>query len=158
MIKYSKQEIKNKNYKYLCYTNLLLVIPLLYFLLNKQKNTSIIEYILASFLIIIMISSQLFWNNPIKKSKIHKIDAIIAKIVIMSFVLYTFLYKFNYKFLYILLAIIISFYFSNYYSNKEWCSNKHIFYHGLLHIFCFIGSFYTFSPVSKINNIPMYIS
>ena len=88
----------------------------------------------------------------------NKIDAIIARIVILSFVLYTFLYKFNYKFLYILLAIIISFYFSNYYSNKEWCSNKHIFYHGLLHVFCFIGSFYTFYPVSKINNIPMYIS
>ena len=154
MIKYSKLKKKNinnnqTNHKYLRYTNLLLIISFLYFLFNTQelRNKPFIEYVLASFLIITIIFSQLFWNNPIKQSTIHKIDAIIAKIVIFSFILYTLLYKFKYSYLFVLLAIAISFYFSNYYSNQEWCSNQHLFCHGSLHIFCFIATFYAFSPV-----------
>ena len=142
--------ITNTNYKYLCYTNLLLIITLFYFFIKKQKQKKpFIEYILASFLIPIIISSQLFWSNPIKQSNIHKIDAIIARIVIISFLFYTLFYKFQSSFLLVLLASAISFYLSNYYSNKEWCSNKHLICHAFLHIFCFIGTFYTFSPVSK---------
>jgi phosphatidylserine synthase len=154
MIKYSHLNKKNKNkkksnHKYLCYTNLLLIVSLFYFLFNIQetKNKPCVEYILASFLILTIIFSQLFWNNPIKQSKIHKIDAIIAKIVIFSFILYTLFYKFKFSYLLVLLAIATSFYFSNYYSNQEWCSNKHLFCHGSLHIFCFIATFYAFSPV-----------
>ena len=85
MIKYSKLKKKNKTYhRYLRYTNLLLIVSLFYFLFTTQevKEKPFLEYILASFLIITIIFSQLFWNNPIKQSKIHKIDAIIAKIVI----------------------------------------------------------------------------
>jgi uncharacterized membrane protein len=154
MIKYSKLKKKNKTilkttHKYLCYTSLLPILSLFYFLFNKQevKEKLFLEYILASFLIITIIFSQIFWNNPIKQSKIHKIDAIIAKIVIFSFILYTLFYKFKFSYLLLLLAISISFYFSNYYSNQEWCCNKHIFCHGSLHILCFIATFYAFSPV-----------
>ena len=75
-----------------------------------------IEYLLVCFLIITIVFSQLFWNNPIKLSKIHKIDAIIAKIVILSFILYTIIYKFKVSYLLVLLAIAISFYFSYYFS------------------------------------------
>jgi hypothetical protein len=139
----------DKNYKYLKYTNFLLVLSIFYFLINITYTTPIIEYIFASSLILTITFSQLFWNNPIKKSFIHKIDAIIAKTVIITFIAYTLIYKFKFSFLLILLAIAISFYFSNYYSNKEWCCNKHIFYHGLLHIFCFIATFYTFFPTLK---------
>ena len=141
--------IYNKNYKYLRYTNLLLIISIFYFLINLRHNTPIIEYIFAASLILTIVFSQLFWNNPIKKSIIHKIDAIIARIVIITFIVYTLIYKFKFSFLLILLAIAISFYFSNYYSNKEWCCNKHIICHGLLHIFCFIATFYTFFPILK---------
>jgi len=153
MIKYSHLNKKNKNkksnHKYLCYTNLLLIVSLFYFLFNieETKKKPYVEYILASFLILTIVFSQLFWNNPIKQSKIHKIDAIIAKIVIFSFILYTLFYKFKFSYLLVLLAIATSFYFSNYYSNQEWCSNKHLFCHGSLHIFCFIATFYAFSPV-----------
>lgn len=136
----------NNNHKYLCCTNLLLIVSLFYFLLNIQqsKTKPYVEYILALFLVITIIFSQLFWNNPIKQSKIHKIDAMIAKIVIISFILYILLYKFKLSFLLVLLAIATSFYFSNYYSNEEWCCNKHLLCHGLLHIFCFIGTLYAF--------------
>jgi len=138
-----------KNNKYLCYTILLLIISLFYFLFNARKtiNTPYVEYILALFLVIVIIFSILFWSNPIKKSKIHKIDSIIAKIVILSFIIYTLLYKFKFSFLLVLLASAISFYFSNYYSKQEWLSDRHLFYHGLFHIFCFIATLYTFSPI-----------
>jgi hypothetical protein len=137
------KSITNTNHKYLRYTNSLIVITLLYFVFNKNKN--FIEYILASSLIPTIIFSQFFWYNPIKHTLIHKIDAITAKIVIFSCISYTLLYKYKFSFLIILLAIAISFYFSNYYSNQEWCSNKHIFCHGSGHIFCFIATLYTFS-------------
>ncbi len=139
--------ITNPNHIYLCYTNLLLIISILYFLFNGQKKKPFIEYVLAMFLVATIICSQLFWKNPIKQSKIHKIDAIVAKIVIISFIIYTLLYKYKFGFLIVLLAISVSFYLSNYYSNKEWCCNNHLLCHGSLHIFCFIAIFYTFSPI-----------
>jgi len=142
--------IKQSNHKCLCYTNLLLIISLFYFLFTRQKIKTInFEYILALFIIPTIICSQLFWNNPIKQSNIHKIDAIIAKITILSFIIYTLLYKFKISYLFVLLASIVCFYFSNYYSNKEWCSNQHLFFHGLLHICCFIGTFYAFAPADE---------
>ena len=149
MKKYKKLKNKQKNkqktnHKYLCYTNLLLSISFFYFVFNIHEETPYIEYVLASFLIITIIFSQLFWNNPIQKSNIHKIDAIIAKIVIFSFIFYTLFYKFMFSFLFILLAIAISAYYSNYYSKQEWCCNHHLCCHGSLHIFCFIASFYAF--------------
>ena len=133
----------NKNHKIMCFTNLLLIVSLFYYFLYIE-NKPFIENILAIFLIITIIFSQLFWNNPIKNSLIHKID---AKIVICSFVLYTLLYKFTFIFLLVVLSVGISFYFSNYYSRQEWCSNNHIFCHGLLHTFCFIATFFTFYPI-----------
>jgi len=132
-----------KKHQYLQYTNLLFIICLIYFLLKERKP--VIEYILAFLLVLSIIFSQLFWNNPIQNSKIHKIDAIIAKITVVFFLLYTLIYKFNSILLFLLIAIATSFYFSNYYSNKEWCCNKHLLFHGSLHIFCFIAMFYTFS-------------
>jgi len=150
-----KKKIKDKNtintnHKYLQYTNLLLVLSIFYFLYSKPnlKEKHKIEYLLTTLLTITIIFSQLFWNNPIKHSKIHKIDAIIAKIVIFSFILYTIIYKFKISYLLVLIAIAISFYFSNYFSNQEWCSNQHLFCHGCLHIFCFIATFYAFTPIN----------
>ena len=139
-------QITNTNYKYLCYTNILLIISIEYFIFNTIYLNKIIkiEFFLVCLLILSIFCSQLFWNNPIKNSIIHKIDAFVAKIVIITFIIYTLIYKFKISFLLILLAIAISFYFSNYYSNKEWCSNQHICCHGLLHIFCFIGTFFAF--------------
>jgi hypothetical protein len=144
-----KQNNINSNHKYLCYTNLLLVISIFFFLFNRQHIKSKIEYILASFVIVVIIFSQIFWNNPIKSSRIHKIDAFIAKIAIFSIMTYTLIYKFKLSFLFVILAVFICSYLSNYYSKKKWCSNKHLFCHGLLHIFCFLATLYTFYPKIK---------
>jgi hypothetical protein len=131
-------------HQYLCYTNQLLIVSLLYFLFNKQKTTAWMEYVLASLLVITILFSQLFWKNPIKQSVIHRIDAIVAKISIFSFVLYTLIYKFKYSFLLVLFAFSISAYYSHLYSSQEWCCDKHLFSHGCLHIICFIATFYAF--------------
>jgi uncharacterized membrane protein YgaE (UPF0421/DUF939 family) len=126
---------------HLCYTNLLLIISFIYGLLHYK---SWIECILLSILILTMICSQLFWNNPIQHSTIHKVDAIIAKIAIFSFILYTLWYKFKLSYLFVLFAMFVSFYFSHHYSRQEWCSHQHLCCHGSSHIFCFIATFYAF--------------
>lgn len=144
-----REPFTNNNHKYLRYTNLLLFVSIAYFLctIRDIKNHPRIEFILAAFLLATIICSQLFWEHPIQHSIIHKIDALVAKIVIFSFILYTLMYKFKISFLFVLAAIFLSFYFSHTYSREEWCSTNHLCCHGLLHIFCFIATFYTFVPV-----------
>lgn len=136
--------MKFQNYNFLCFTNLLLLYSIFYFFYNNKKYI-LFEYILVSLLPFTVLFSQLFWYNPVRNSLIHKIDAIIAKLVISSFILYTLIYKFNFSYLIILTIIFTSFYYSNNYSSKNWCCNNHLFYHGLLHIFCFISTFYAFA-------------
>jgi len=139
------QKKEPKNHRYLKLTNIILLFPIVYFIfLIQTKICNHIEYILTSLLVLTIFFSQLFWDNPIKNSIIHKIDAIIAKIVIFSFIGYTLLYKFKYTYLLILIAITTSFYYSNHFSSQLWCSNKHLICHGLLHFFCFIATFYAF--------------
>ena len=72
-----------------------LIISLFYLLFFIEKN--IIDYILVLLLISTIILSQIFWRNPEKNNIIHTIDAIVAKIVILIFIIYTFLYKIKNK-------------------------------------------------------------
>jgi hypothetical protein len=134
----------------LCITSSLLLTSLFYFVLFSSH--CIIECILAFLLLCIILTSQLFWYNPIRYSIVHRIDAVLAKITIFSFMAYTLITKLPntnvYFFSYILLLCLlfcmaIS---SEYYSQKEWLSVQHIVSHGLLHICSFIGTFYAFSP------------
>jgi len=136
--------MKFENYNFLLLTNLLLLYSIIYFFTNNKVH-NIIEYILVSLLPFTIFFSQLFWINPIRYSVIHKIDAFIAKIVISSFIIYTIIYKYNFSYIILLHFILLSFYYSNYYSSKKWCCNNHLFFHGLLHIFCFIATFYAFA-------------
>ena len=132
---------------YLCITNILLVISFIFFIINSNKNVA--ECYLSICLLLTILFSQLFWRNPKKHSMIHKIDAIIAKISIMSFILYTILYKKLNKYLLgsyllIILGMFYTFYYSNKYSTLEWCCNNHLIYHGYLHVLVFAGSIYAF--------------
>ena len=136
--------MKFENYNFLLLTNLLLLYSIIYFFTNNKVHT-LVEYILVSLLPFTIFFSQLFWINPIRHSVIHKIDAFIAKIVISSFIIYTLIYKYNFSYIILLHFILLSFYYSNYYSSKKWCCNNHLFFHGLLHIFCFIVTFYAFA-------------
>jgi hypothetical protein len=145
------------NTDYLIYTNLLLLIPIFYFLFNIKTETPNTEYLLVAMLFFVMYFSRQFWKNPIKHSRTHIIDGIVAKITMVIFIPYT-LYKFSNSSVYllsyclILFAIATSFYLSNKYSNEEWCCSKHLICHGLFHIFCFIGTFFAFLPVINYNS------
>jgi hypothetical protein len=144
-----REPFTNNNHQYLRYTSMLLLISIAYFLctIPDIKNHPKVEFILAIFLLVTLVCSQLFWDHPIQHSTIHKIDAIVAKIVIFSFIVYTLMYKFKISYLLVLAAIFISFYYSHKYSRQEWCSTNHLCCHGLMHLFCFIATFYTFIPV-----------
>jgi hypothetical protein len=127
-------------HKILQVTHALFLLPMLY-LFNYNNN--IHEIILSYMLIITAIFSQLFWSNPVKDSNIHYYDAIIAKIVILSVVIYTFWkYGFMWSYTAILICIAASFYYSNYYSKIEWCGARHIQSHCCLHFFCYIATLF----------------
>jgi len=137
----------NVNHHYLRYTIQLLFLTLYYVIYKvSTKEVPMVEYLLAFLLLLVMILSQLFWKNPIKGSFIHKLDALVAKGTISCFILYVIFYKFNISFFIFLFALIISFCCSHYFAIKEWCCNKHLFCHGILHISCFFASFYAFIP------------
>jgi len=131
---------------YLCFTSLLLLSSVFYFVYKRTKGRLIhdFEYILVFLLFIVVVFSLLFWSNPIQHSTIHKIDAIVAKVAVVVFVAFVMLYKFHVSFLFMIVAIAVLFYISNYFSTKEWCCSQHLISHGFLHLCCVIASFYAF--------------
>ena len=134
-------------YHILLYTNLMLVISLIYFYLYSIKNW--IETTLAVLLVATIITSQCFWRNPLRGTSLHKIDAIVAKICIFSFIIYTLFIKhwLNYtSLIYSILLVYIGLaaWFSNHYSKIQWCSPEHIKSHAFLHYFCFIATFFAY--------------
>jgi hypothetical protein len=137
------------NHFYLCVSSSLLVTSLFYFMLCSSH--SIMECFLAFLVVCVLITSQLFWYNPIRYSLLHKIDAIIAKSTILCFFIYTFFIKsqddirfFGYFALFVVLLFFAT--LSDHYSQQEWLSTSHIVFHGLLHIVSFMGTFFAFCP------------
>ena len=115
----------------------------------NQYYKKINESFLAIILLFCFIFSQIFWYHPVKNSWIHKIDALIARITILLFALYTIFYKkmrISSLVLYFLLGILAlcAFYRSNFFSTKKWCSDDHLLNHGLLHIAGFLAFLYVF--------------
>ena len=135
------------HHSYLRITNITLLGSIVYFCAFSQKLLQ--DYILAFLLVLSVITSQLFWINPGRGTVIHRIDSVIAKFVIGSFIIYTLSHKLNTIVLFIsywllLIGIAISFYYSSYYSTRKWCSEKHIRSHAWLHILCFLATVYAF--------------
>ena len=128
-------------------TSSVLLLSFLFFIYYSSKN--ILEITLAILLLCSFVFSQLFWKNPIQYSNIHKIDAFLAKIAIISFILYTLIYKkldtiLLVLYLCLIFLVLYSFYLSNKFSNKEWCCSSHLFYHGISHIVCGLASLCAF--------------
>jgi hypothetical protein len=133
--------------QYLQITSSILLVSFVFFIFYSRKN--IPEITLAILVLIAFIFSQLFWNNPIQYSYIHKIDAFIAKIAILLFICYTLFYKrlgniLLYTYLCFIAFMIYFFYLSDYFSKNEWCCSSHLFYHGLSHLCCGVASLYAF--------------
>ena len=145
-----KQEL-NKYYKifsvivpYLpLLTSLLFVYPVMILCVNK-KNVNIY---LSFILLFMSFFSFLFWLNPIKNRYTikHFIDKCFARFAIITFILYNlFINKKNINLFLISVSIMfLFFYLSNCYSKKKWCSNIHIFFHLLAHIFAIVCSYLT---------------
>ena len=136
-----------KKYRILCLTALLLLNPIIFYVINSDKN--IYETFLVCLLICIIITSLVFWSNPKKKSKAHYVDGILVKTSITLFILYIlFLKHLSISFLcfaiIILSCICVSYYFSNLFSRIEWCGEKHIQVHGLVHAFGTLGALFAF--------------
>jgi len=138
----------NLDHNYLRITSISFLFAFFYFLMySLDSETSTMEYILAGMILVLFICSQLFWYDPVQGSDMHLIDAMVAKSSIVVFILYTLLYKpmteivfFSYMVLFA--CLVTCFYYSNWYSKKEWCCDEHIFYHGLLHMVCYLGLYY----------------
>ncbi len=143
-----------KNIAFLQFTSLLFIIPIIF--ISNSHNPSTYEIVLGLLLSTCVVLSLLFWNNPIQNSYIHVFDSVLAKITIALFIAYTFFLRSRKTieseseifrlYLYIGLICIITgcAIMSEHHSSKQWCSNKHVFYHGLLHYFCMIGAFSAF--------------
>lgn len=131
----------------LCKSSFLFLLPIKFYFYKKENKT--IENTLAILLTINFLLSFIFWYNPIYKSKIHKIDAIFAKISLVSFTIYILFVK-NNKIYSKLLGLLllnnaIKFYVKGTkYLSIEWCSPLHIYNHFLFHIFISMCCFFAF--------------
>ena len=98
------------NHRYLCFTNSLLLLTLLYFSIQiSRSKVHAIEYVLAFGLVVTIALSQLFWFHPIRGSLLHRIDALNAKVVVACFILYVLSYKFRWSFVLLVGLIFFSF-------------------------------------------------
>ena len=91
--------------------------------------------------------SVLFWANPVQHSTIHKIDRILARSTVLSFMVYNILKNrktlslFLMSFALTLFSLSISNHFSI--GINQWGSKEHVFAHGFAHIFGIIGIYAT---------------
>ena len=134
---------------YLRYTSGFFASMLVFYLVYGTPN--VYELGLVSLLGASIVLTQLFWRNPVLYTNIHIADAIVSRITIMVFVLYTITTKafsvltwISYVFL--LSGILGGFYYSHYYSSKQWCSSHHIKSHIVLHLCCYFAACYAFLP------------
>jgi len=112
------------------------------------------EHILAILVMMVVITSQIFWSNPIRGSRSHRIDSYMTKFAILVFIFYTFARKlgsgfsiFWWKFSYMIVIgmMAVAFWISNHYSLKGWNSREHILAHSMVHYWGLIGSLYAFA-------------
>lgn len=108
-------------------TSILFVIPLLVFRCPAG---------LALLLCITALTSILFWSNPVKNSRLHRVDAVFSKLAIGSFIMYKLLVntKNQAAFFATTTAMLVCFYISNRESTKEWGADTHIFAHIMAHL------------------------
>ena len=103
---------------------------------------------LASITTIGSFFSVLFWMDPIKnKNKlIHKLDAVMAKFVIMNYTIYKLYINQNNLFFFLCSYVPMLYYFdlSNRFSSKHWCSKPHIKAHVTAHLYCMLCLYISF--------------
>jgi len=147
----------DNNSKYLCITASALTVPYMIYMNRvveemvycSDEKIPLVEHGLAILLFFAIYASQWFWSNAVKHSLSHRVDGIIAKITIVSFLLYALLFERgriqetpNLMFLVALLFVFAA--MSHLESSAQWCSDWHLFWHGGLHIISSICGAYVF--------------
>lgn len=137
------------NHFYLVGSSLLLLFPIILFIRNPNKNAY--ETGLAILLSCNIILSFLFWMQPIRHNQIHFYDGIFAKISVVLFTIYILFVKkmeniYTLLFFFFLFIALYMFYCSSIHSCQEWCSDTHIIYHLIFHIFISLGCMVVFIP------------
>lgn len=108
---------------------------------------SSIPLYLKTLLLVTTTVSVIFWANPILNTTIHKIDRVLARTVLLSFMVYNIIK--NRKTLVLfsccMALVLFSLYISNHFSIrlKRWGSVEHITSHGFAHVFGIIGIYAT---------------
>ena len=89
--------------------------------------------------------SFFFWFHPhtFRNGWIHKMDAFMARVTIVIFVLYNMITGGNTGFWMSCFTMFVFFYLSNHFSTIEWCSCLHILSHVCAHIYAGLGIFFT---------------
>lgn len=126
-------------------TSNLWLLPFIYIYIRKPNNISTGFFVLLALVVLTILSSYLFWYNPVKNSIYHKIDAIMARTAIVSFLLYNKWYR-GPTILFTASAIcsLVFFGLSHYQYLNEQCSHLHVFSHTMAHIFAAFAILFTF--------------
>ena len=123
----------------------ILILTSLGFLIPCFYTTNI--YFIALFSMISFVST-LFWSTNKKNSMLHKMDGIMARLGIITVVLYKCFINTSNLLLFSIVTTI-SFYFiylSNIASSKKWNSREHIVYHMYSHVFLIMAGVMAFLP------------
>lgn len=117
---------------------LLLTSSCFYYLYKLINNK-----LLRGNILLVFLSSQLFWSNPVKSCLFHKIDAFLVRLLGLNIILNSYLiFKKSMKrfilFLLTLILFILIILYSDYYSYLNWCHNKHIYIHSFVHLYGFL--------------------
>jgi hypothetical protein len=141
------------------YSSSLFLVSFLFFVANIKKNATPGPSGLGAIIFANYILSQLFWQDAIKGSLIHKVDGAMAKVSFCYFFIYTSFYKSNTtshhhhhhfspppppQYFIIVSLLAITFYFSDCYSKKQWLSPQHIRAHSMFHLLSFFATLYAF--------------
>uniref|UniRef100_A0A6C0I307 Uncharacterized protein n=1 Tax=viral metagenome TaxID=1070528 RepID=A0A6C0I307_9ZZZZ len=135
---------------YLTATTLFLLFPVYFYFQSKSKNTY--ETALVSLLVINIILSFLFWNDPKPQSVIHTLDGIFAKLSFVLFSIYILFIKDIHGLwwlisLFLFMLSATAFYVSNMHSKIDWCSRDHLLFHAIFHILISLGCSIAFIPI-----------
>jgi hypothetical protein len=140
--------IKMNNHKILVFSSSFFIAPFLY-LYFFVENPNLYETVLSIMLIGNLFFSVLFWNNPVKFSLLHTLDKYFVRLSVIAGIIYISLIKdieYYYKYIFYIFFFIFTGLakLSTIESDKVWCSDMHIVYHFLLHIFGISGSYIAF--------------
>ena len=109
-----------------------------------------IEFVIQLAMMLIVVTSLVFWSNPVRETFNSRFDSRLVKTTIIFTCVYALFFKGlpeqQRNFLItIIVFLAFSFYKSSKASNIQWCSDDHLVCHWFVHIFGIIGAICIFA-------------